>query len=77
MTLDELALFASYLALEWSLSETAQREVLVCGATLAMRGGRRRAVLVHMEIRAEILSIAGRQAREDADELWRIIEPTT
>ena len=59
LTLSEMAHYVDYLALEWGLTELETDSVIELGACLASERRDRATILLHMEIRAEIMSLVG------------------
>ena len=72
MTPDQLAHFTDYLALEWGLAETETEDLLAFGAAVAMCECELDTIRVHMEIRAEVLSLVGSDMEEWIEGFKRI-----
>ncbi|KKM78765.1 hypothetical protein LCGC14_1356690 [marine sediment metagenome] len=64
MTPDQVAHHADYLSLEWGLTEIENEDLLAFGATIAMCECTPETVRLHMEIRAEVLSLVGSDMEE-------------
>lgn len=72
MTPDDIVNLSDNLACEWDLTETEGEDLLACGATIAMCENTLATIRIHMEIRAEILSLVGSDMEEWIDEFKRI-----
>ena len=64
MTPDEICNLTDNLACEWVLSEVETEDLLAFGATIAMCECVPATIRVHMEMRAEILSLVGSDMEE-------------
>ncbi len=64
MTPDELTNFTDYLSHEWDLSETERDDLLSFGMTVAMCECELDTIRIHMEMRAEVLSLVGSDMEE-------------
>jgi len=69
LTLSEMARYVDYLALEWGLTELETDSVIELGACLAWGHTDRAIILLHMEIRAEIMALVGCDLEEFAEGL--------
>ena len=72
MTPDQVANLADNLACEWDLTETEGEDLLAFGATVAMCECDPATIRIHMEIRAEVLSLVGSDMQEWIEEFKRI-----
>ncbi len=64
MTPNQLTNFTDYLSLEWDLSETEREDLLSFGMTVAMWEYELDTIRIHMEMRAEVLSLVGSDMEE-------------
>ncbi len=72
MTPTQLVNLAGYLTWEWSLSEVETEDLLAFGATIAMCENTLDTIRMHMEIRAEVLSLVGSDMEEWIEGFKRI-----
>ena len=72
MTPDQLANLSDSLASWYTLSETEGEDLLAFGATLAMGECEVDTILIHMEMRAEVLHLVGSDMEEWINEFKRI-----
>ena len=72
MTPDQLASFTDYLAHEWDLSDTEREDLLAFGMTVAMCECELDTIRIHMEMRAEVLSLVGSDMEEWIEGFKRI-----
>lgn len=74
LTISEAARYLSYLQHEWELTEVEGDSVIELAATMASEGRDRSEILLHMEIRAEILALVGCELEEFAEGLggWHV-----
>ncbi len=67
MSENDMAQYADVLTRQWHLNDVEADDLLATGATLRMCDNSDDTVLIHMEMRAEVLALAGSDMQEWVD----------